>query len=388
VSRFATASDGTAPPTGPNRVRFRDVEGRRRSRDFDTTQDALDFRAHLRLLERRGELASLDAGKQTLEEFMPEWWNLYAKQRLAISTRRTYRSLWNVHLLPRLGARQLRQLTPVVLDQFQLDLERAGVGAPARRKTMALLQRMLSSAVQWGYISANPAGSVTKPTAPRRRAVVALSPAAVERLRLALDPVSALLVSLLSYAGMRPEEALALEWRHIGRSTIPIEQKLLDGRIVVGQKTQRPPRTIDLLGPVREDLRHHQLARGVREGLIFQRADGRPWTDHDYRNWRRRKWQFAAEVAGVGTVVVQRIDGVQRRSYSGSGPYDLRHSFASLLIHEGRLSVMEIAAQLGHSTDTLLRTYAHVIADLRGEPRVSAELAIRQARGQVHAATA
>jgi hypothetical protein len=29
-----------------------------------------------------------------------------------------------------------------------------------------------------------------------------------------------------------------------------------------------------------------------------------------------------------------------------------------------------------------------VIADLRGAPRVSAELAIRQARGQVHAATA
>jgi hypothetical protein len=47
---------------------------------------------------------------------------------------------------------------------------------------------------------------------------------------------------------------------------------------------------------------------------------------------------------------------------------------------------MEVAAQLGHSTDTLLRTYAHVIADLRGEPTVSAELAIRAARGEVRAA--
>jgi hypothetical protein len=46
---------------------------------------------------------------------------------------------------------------------------------------------------------------------------------------------------------------------------------------------------------------------------------------------------------------------------------------------------MEISAQLGHSTDTLLRTYAHVIADLRGEPTVNAELAIRTARGEVRA---
>jgi integrase len=364
------------------------VHGDRRSRDFDTPQDALDFRAHLRLLERRGELASLDAGKQTLEEFMSEWWKLYARQRLAISTRRTYRSLWNLHLLPRLGVRQLRELTPVVLDQFQVELEQAGVGAAARRKTMALLQRMLASAVQWGYLTANPARSVTKPTAPRRRAIVALSPAAVERLRDALDPVSALLVSLLAYAGMRPEEALALEWRHIGRSTILVEQKLVDGEIVVGQKTPRPPRTIDLLGPLREDLREHQLARGVRESLIFQREDGRPWTDHDYRNWRRRKWQPAAVAAGIGTITIQHVDGIERRSYRGAVPYDLRHSFASLLIHEARLSVMEISAQLGHSTDTLLRTYAHVIADQRGVPRVSVELTIRQARGQVHAATA
>jgi integrase len=123
------------------------------------------------------------------------------------------------------------------------------------------------------------------------------------------------------------------------------------------------------------------------ESLIFQR-DGHPWTDHNYRNWRRRKWQPAAVAAGIGTITIQHVDGIERRSYRGAVPYDLRHSFASLLLHEARLSVMAISAQLGHSTDTLLRKYAHVIADLRGAPRVSAELAIRQARGQVHAATA
>jgi hypothetical protein len=42
---------------------------------------------------------------------------------------------------------------------------------------------------------------------------------------------------------------------------------------------------------------------------------------------------------------------------------DLRHAFASLLIHEGRLSVLEIAAQLGHNATVCLDTDAHVMAE-------------------------
>ncbi len=62
-------------------------------------------------------------------------------------------------------------------------------------------------------------------------------------------------------------------------------------------------------------------------------------------------------------------------------PYDLRHSFASLLIHEDRLSIVEIAAQLGHTPTMTLSTYAHVIAELKGDPRISAEQQIPKARG-------
>ena len=63
-------------------------------------------------------------------------------------------------------------------------------------------------------------------------------------------------------------------------------------------------------------------------------------------------------------------------------PYHLRHSFASLLIHEGRLSVVEIAQQLGHSPTMTLNTYGHVIAELAEAEKVSAEELIRQARAK------
>ena len=63
-------------------------------------------------------------------------------------------------------------------------------------------------------------------------------------------------------------------------------------------------------------------------------------------------------------------------------PYDLRHSYASLRLHEGALSIVELAEQMGHNPTVCLGTYAHVMAELRGAPRTSAEEQIRAARGR------
>lgn len=63
-------------------------------------------------------------------------------------------------------------------------------------------------------------------------------------------------------------------------------------------------------------------------------------------------------------------------------PYDLRHSFASLLIREGK-SVVDVASQLGHAPTMTLSTYAHVMADLDDEDRRSADEMIREARAEV-----
>ncbi len=60
------------------------------------------------------------------------------------------------------------------------------------------------------------------------------------------------LVSVLAYAGLRPQEALALTWRHVRERTLLIEQALADGELK-GQKTGKPPRTVVLLAPLRQD---------------------------------------------------------------------------------------------------------------------------------------
>jgi integrase len=371
------------------RVRWKDpVTGKRLVETLYSREDALDFQAHLRLARRRGVLNELDLGRELLVDFDAEWWTRFAKHELAKNTRETYASMWNTHLLPRVGHLQLRQITPGVVDQLKSDLQEDGVGAPTIRKTLSLLQAMLRQAVAWDRLRLNPVKQIAKPKAPRQRAVVALSPAQVESLRDVLldgfvehrpnkkgrmrevahgpDLMSATPVSLFAYAGGRPEDLLALEVRHIGKAILLIEQKNVDGEILVGQKTDRPPRSIELLAPLRQDLAAYLLATGRRtpKALLFPRPDGQPWRETDYRNWRRRVFRPATETAGLEI----------------SRPYDLRHAFGSLLIREGRLSLAEIADQMGNSIATLSEVYAHVIADMRGQERVPAETAIFAAR--------
>ena len=63
-------------------------------------------------------------------------------------------------------------------------------------------------------------------------------------------------------------------------------------------------------------------------------------------------------------------------------PYDLRHSFASLLLHEGR-SVIYVARQFGHDARLTLTRYGHVMDELEDTPRIEAEAAIVAARRKV-----
>ena len=191
------------------RVRWTNEAGVKRATTFQTERDALDFEARLRLLRRSNDLVSLDAGRESLAEFAEEWWRLDASSRLERATLKGYASHWNRHILPRLGRIPLRDITPLTLTRFRADLEAAGVGSETIRRCLVLLQSILSRAVEWQLIRSNPVRAVRKPRTRRHRAVVPLTPDAVESIRRELmargKHDGALLVSLIAYAGLRPE---------------------------------------------------------------------------------------------------------------------------------------------------------------------------------------
>ncbi len=342
-------------------VRYR--EGRQnRSATFDRKGDAVAFEAEVRRRKRLGTLAQLDAGDELLSDFGQEWWRLHARPNLARSTQRRYASLWDLHVLPHLGRRRLREITPEVVANLRADLDAAGVGAATARSSLFVLQSVMRLAVLQGKLQSNPVKVVAKPRQ-ERRAVRPLSPEVVERLRAHLRPREATLVSVLAYAGLRPGEALALTWDSIRERTILVERSVVLGQ-EKGTKTNAT-RTVRLMAPLAQDLAAWRLASGRPPTMayVFPRADGRPWRDDDYRNWRKRHFNPAARAVGL----------------PGARPYDLRHSFVSLLIQEG-VSIVDVARQGGHSPEECLRTYAHVFEEFDPADRTSAEVRIRAAR--------
>ena len=350
------------------RVRWREG-GRSRSKVLGRKRDAEAYDAEIRRRKRTGDLFTMEAGQETLAEFAETWWHLHASPNLARATLEIYAGLWDRHVLPRLGGVPLRELTSEAIAYFRADLTRAGVGDASVRKTLTLLQGILERAVEWRRIATNPARSVRKPLQRRARPVRPLSPATIERIRLHLLQRGRLrdatLVSVLAYAGLRPGEALALIWGHVRDRTILVERALSRGELK-STKTGRT-RSVRLLAPLAADLAEWRLASGRPDesALMFPAHDGECWADHDWRNWRRRVFEPAARAAGV----------------DHSRPYDLRHSFCSLLLTEGS-TVVEVARQAGHSPAMTLATYAHVIEELEGGERTSIEAEIRRARDE------
>ena len=171
---------------------------------------------------------------------------------------------------------------------------------------------------------------------------------------------------MLAYAGLRPGEALALTWSHVRDRTL-----LIDGR---GERRRgrqdktRRRRTIRLLPPLGADLAEWRLRAGrpPDDALVFPGHDGGPWSLAAYKNWHRRNFRPAIAAAGL----------------TGARPYDLRHSFVSLLIAEGH-NVVEVARQAGHSPKMALDTYAHVFEEFDPTQRFDAAERIREAREQL-----
>lgn len=176
-----------------------------------------------------------------------------------------------------------------------------------------------------------------------------------------------MILELMAYAGLRPEEVLALRWLDVGENVITIDRVWTHGELKPTKTHQR--RTVEIVAPLADDLAALRPARPAPGQLV---APGEPRCEAcrktfetaavcgdcggtltrpflELNNWRPRVWDEAVKAAGIERAT----------------PYDGRHTFASLLIHEGR-SPLLVSAALGHASgETTWRHYAHVFDESR-----------------------
>jgi len=204
-----------------------------------------------------------------------------------------------VHLLPRLGDYQLREITAMVVEDLREQMTRAKVGAPTQRKALMLLQGILRRAVVRGLIPVNPAQLVDKPKQRPTELPQPLAPVTVERIRaIMLQPRTrivpaagpgkrsrraygapvgtaqerqrnAVIVSMLAYAGLRSSEDRGVTWADVQDRTLH----------VFTTKTGRA-HDVDLIAPLTHDLAEWRMSCGrPRDSeLIVSRPSGGHWT--------------------------------------------------------------------------------------------------------------
>lgn len=379
-------------------VRWREQE-RHRSRLFNRRADAQAFDAELRRRRQLGPLALhqlTERGGPTLDQWITERWAPEHASTLAQSTRERYANVYAVHIAPWLDGVPIGEITVARLRAWQAERIKAGVNPGTIHKARTLLSSVLRHAAESEAIPGNPLALVRAPKGAHRETVEPLPPATVERIRAAmLDPPAraisaaadgqrkraryalpapgtpqsrrrdALIVSLLAYAGLRPGEVRGLRFSDVRANTIVVQRAANPDGSTKPTKNERH-RAVRLLPSLSREVREYRLAIGrpSPNKLLLRNDQGKAWDKSAWQMWRVDRWAPACRAVG--------LDPVPR-------PYDLRHSFASLLLAEGRQPVW-VARQLGHSLSVLLSTYAHLIDEYAELERIDADVEIVAAR--------
>jgi integrase len=142
------------------------------------------------------------------------------------------------------------------------------------------------------------------------------------------------LTRFLIGTGARLSDALAVTWRDIDSKAATVT--------VRGQKTQRPQR-VAMLAPALDAVSRAGHVKNISDPRVFWQFKDL----HALRSpWRRARKQFPEKMTKLRL-------------------HDCRHLCASFLAAAGA-SHVELAAQLGHSTLTMVKRYAHLAGGHRG----------------------
>ena len=301
------------------------------------------------LLEQR--LRSLNQGvlkPQSLmrfRDFVENQWEVLVLPNHKLSTQHGYRVMLNNHVLPYFGDRHLSDIVKQDVQQFVLEKFRQRFAWQTVRNGWIVLSTVLDSAVEYGYLAANPARGVKFPSQAVRPEPRVLSAKDLEQLMARLQEPFKTMVMLTMVTGLRIGELLALRWQaaDFKQRKLRVTETVFQGQFQA-PKTERSVRTIPI-GPVacRILAEHYRCSlRCDPNDLVFPREGTRPYRES---NLLQGVLQPAAVKAGLGHVTW----------------HQLRHVHASVL-HDLGVPAKIAQQQLGHATlETTLNIYTHAI---------------------------
>lgn len=252
--------------------------GRERARNFTRKIDAERFLALLEADKLRGQWVDPEAGKIPFAEFAERWYATTVP--LKPKTRAGYRSLLDSRVLPHMGHLQLRHVHPLLVREWVVDLQSAGISASRIRQARNVLHAMFKLAQESSLVVRNPVDGVKTPpvrSGDRRH----LTPNEVQRLATSMPAPYDVLTYVLAFTGIRFGEAAALRRSRcdLSRSRLHIAESLAEvgGDLHFGHTKTHRQRTVVVAGTVRDLLAQHLETVGPgADALVFTSPTGRP----------------------------------------------------------------------------------------------------------------
>lgn len=299
----------------------------------------------------RGAKTVADLATRFTEEHLP---------KTRPSTAKNYTLLLNKFILPELRHHKVAEVTYSDVDGLHRKVTKGGAPYQANR-SVAVLSKMFSLAIKWGWRGDNPARGVERNPEEKRHRY--LSPAELLKLTEALghaeDKQAANIIRLLLLTGARSGEVMAAQWEQFdlgaGVWTKP------------GSTTkQKTLHRVPLSAPARQLLTEVQdaaRAEAERKGkplspYVF------PGRGSEHRVEIKFAWRDVCVAAGIVTVSKgENAKGEEVTTVTPSARiHDLRHTYASVLASAG-LSLPIIGALLGHSQPSTTARYSHLMDD-------------------------
>lgn len=316
-------------------VAFTDSSGRQHTKTMPlgaTLEEARSLQTDYRKRKFDGGLVVC---RQTVGELLDEWLEL-RKPSLKPKTIRGYDWAIRIHLKPAFGSLKVTSLTPSEVAQLISKMKKDGLKTWTVRHALKPLQGAYQLAVRDGKVASSPVTKLLPSERPRgdQREMRCLSSSEITLLLSGVSsPRWKTLFALLTFAGLRISEALALTWDDVSEGSV----------FVRSSKTRAGVREVMLIPTARTMLTALRLSNPPGTSLVFCTHKGTPVDARE----ALRALQDTCERIGLPRYTL----------------HELRHTFASILIHQREPATL-VAKQMGHADPAItMKTYAHLFEE-------------------------
>ena len=291
-------------------------------------------------------------------------------QRIEASTRKTYLS--SVRFWKQAPAAEGRLLGDVVLRALRHShvltalASRPALTGKTINNYVSVLRAACELAVLDRALPANPVGAIPK-AAHQKAPPDPFNLPEVEQIIAAVtarhDPQEANYIEFKFFTGLRPSEAIALNWSHVD---LPAGQLLVSEAVVLGTRKATKTnvaRVVKLNSRALAALHRQRAYTYLAGGAVFHDPyHSAAWADE--KAFKKRCW----------------LPALKRLGMRYRPPYNTRHTYATIMLMAGMKSAF-CARQMGHSRQVFDSTYARWLDGDRDDlemARLESSLALPQ----------